>query len=76
MKKLKKIINFDGIESYYCSKHKCFHFRFRNGKKAKPFFNCQETAFILTKSESFKRSFQKKWFNHAKSKEYKSHLIN
>ena len=66
---MKKIIDFSGIEKYYCIKHKRFHRRFgKNGKKTIVFVDCQEHAYSLSPSEKWKMDFNKSWQKEKNSK--------
>lgn len=57
-----KIINFKGITKYYCFKHECYHYKYRNtnrdGKivkvKTNSFNKCKNNAYTLSDSETFK----------------------
>ena len=57
-----KIINFKGITKYYCFKHKCYHYKYRNtnrdGKivkvKTNSFNKCKNNAYTLSDSETFR----------------------
>lgn len=63
---MKKIIDFKGIEKYFCIKCKHIHFKYRKGKKTTIFQKHQEFAYSMNTTEQFKMSFKRNWKNHGK----------
>ena len=78
---MKKIIDFKGINKYFCSN--CNHFHIRKYKykfneyneriktKDTPFFNCQEFGYKLSSSENFNLKMRKSLDNYS----IKSHKL-
>jgi len=66
---MEKITEFNGINTYYCSKHNKFHikkFKYKIDKnnnriktKDTPFYNCQEFAMKLTDTELYNKQFNR-----------------
>lgn len=51
---MKKIINFAGIDKYYCIKCQCYHLKIKGNKYCKPFKDHKKFAYLITKQELFK----------------------
>jgi len=68
-----KITDFKGVKKYYCNKHDCFHYKYRNttvnGKriqvKTDSFKLCKDNAYKLSDSEMFKRQFKNSLKNYS-----------
>ena len=66
---MEKITDFKYILKYFCTKHNCFHRRYRTevicGEKRQiptdSFILCQEFAVKLTESELYNWKFKKSW---------------
>jgi hypothetical protein len=67
---MQKIVDFQGINQYYCVKCEKFHKKYykRNGAKhkAKPFADHKDYAYKLENYESFRIKFKRQWRNYAK----------
>lgn len=70
-----KILDFSGVEYYFCLRHKRNHIRYKKGKKTKSFEQCKDFGYSLTNTERFRKSFSRNWIKHSESKEYRNHLI-
>lgn len=67
----RKITDFSKIEKYYCTKHQCFHRKYRNKQnkvKTDSFKKCKEKAIRLTTTEIQMKKFRSNFVNYFNEK--------